>query len=137
MTSSGLSHRRDYLKRPIVCKASPPIPPTPSDFECDCRIEVSDDLPYEAGEDVEMSMLACSPEYELDLELEPIMSATEGGFGGAEPLPNCLGSSNVDWESPDEPGFYTVSFTVEYPGGEVCGASIIVHTTGEEDEEED
>lgn len=131
MTSNGLSHRRAYLKRPIVCKASP-NPPVEEDAPPDnkvCTITLQSSPPFEPDDEIEFELFAFDPDFDQDLILELELIATQGEWIQEEELPNGESTAGFIWWDEEFLGFVKVGFIATFPDESTCRAEIIFEVT--------
>lgn len=131
MTSNGLSHRRSYLKRPIVCKASPPAPviPTEPPDNKECSIILQSSPPFEPDMEIEFEIFAFDPDFDQDIILGLELTATEGEWIAEEELPNGESTAGFIWWDEEFIGFVKVGFIATFPDESTCGADLIFEIT--------
>ncbi|MHC4620766.1 MAG: hypothetical protein ACYTEQ_23725 [Planctomycetota bacterium] len=122
MVSNSLSPRRKYLKRPIVCKASP-VDAEPADFQCECLLHFDDETEFFVGDEYGAFVEVCSEEYAE--EVEAVLTVTPPELEHViqnEPF-NCTGDAEFDFTVPEDPGFFNVGYIITFPEGETCSGS--------------
>jgi hypothetical protein len=123
MTSNALNSSNAYLPKAKVCKPPPPPPPPPPPL-CDCDLW-PDDVVMGVSEDHDFSTSIDCPAYDPGFEFDMEYLATAGTFSGQDQVPNG-GEGGASYDSPEDPGIYTLTANFKAAGSTVCSASVNV-----------
>jgi len=131
MPSNALSHRRTFLRRPIVCKPPPPTPPGPGP-SVNCSI-ASNETSLEAGLDCEVYQQADHGGFDEETEVSCVCSATGGEYICEETIYNGV-LAQGRYTAPDEPGVYTLKSVFQWPDSAICISLTEVEVTPGDEE---